>query len=82
MGLVQELVEGEEPCQEPARSNMSNDATRKKPGRPPTLEGTPRTYAVRLPENLVKSFERFVQVEGIARSEALRRLIAEGLKAK
>jgi predicted transcriptional regulator len=61
---------------------MSNNATRKRRGRPPTLEGTPGTYTVRLPENLVQSLERFAEREELSRSEVIRVAVADYLKRK
>jgi predicted transcriptional regulator len=61
---------------------MSDNATRKRRGRPPTLEGTPGTYTVRLPENLVQALERFAESEKLSRSDVIRMAIADYLKRK
>jgi hypothetical protein len=61
---------------------MSNNATRKIRGRPPTLEGTPATYTVRLPEKMVRALESFAQDKKLSRSEALRLAVADYLRRK
>jgi len=60
---------------------MSNNATRKRRGRPPTT-GTHPTFTVRLPEDLVTAIERFADAEKLSRSEAIRRLVELGLTVK
>jgi hypothetical protein len=61
---------------------MSNNATRKKRGRPPTLEGTPSTYTVRLPEKIVMALESFADDGKLSRSEAIRAALTHHLRRK
>jgi len=58
----------------------SISVVRKKRGRPAT--GTDPLLTVRAPTILIEAIDAWATKEGIARSEAVRRLIEVGLKAK
>jgi predicted transcriptional regulator len=60
---------------------MSNNATRKRRGRPPTT-GTHPTFTVRLAEDLVTALARFAEAEELTRSEVIRAAVADYLKRK
>jgi hypothetical protein len=53
---------------------------RKKPGRPAT--GTDPLYGVRIPEELMDQIEEWAAKNSATRSDAIRRLVEIGLKAK
>lgn len=53
---------------------------RKKAGRPAT--GTEPLYGVRIADALMKQIMDWAKAEGASRSEAIRRLVEIGLKAK
>jgi hypothetical protein len=53
---------------------------RKKAGRPAT--GTEPLYGVRIPDALMKQIMDWAEAESATRSEAIRRLVELGLKAK
>jgi hypothetical protein len=53
---------------------------RKKPGRPAT--GTEPLYGVRVSDPLMKQIMDWAEAQGATRSEAIRRLVELGLKAK
>jgi hypothetical protein len=53
---------------------------RKKPGRPAT--GTEPLYGVRIGNHLMAEIKRWAEANSVSRSEAIRRLVALGLKVK
>jgi Ribbon-helix-helix protein, copG family len=53
---------------------------RKKPGRPAT--GTEPLYGIRMGDQLMAEIERWAEANSVSRSEAIRRLVEIGLKAK
>lgn len=53
---------------------------RKKPGRPAT--GTEPLYGVRIADDLMNQIMDWAKAHGASRSEAIRRLVELGLKAK
>jgi metal-responsive CopG/Arc/MetJ family transcriptional regulator len=59
---------------------MSISVTPKKRGRPAT--GRDPHLSLRLPEELLQAVEHHAEAVGETRSEAIRRLIEAGLKAK
>ena len=61
---------------------MSNliSVKRKKPGRPAT--GTEPLYGVRISDDLMGRIEKWAAENTASRSEAIRRLVELGLKAK
>jgi hypothetical protein len=48
----------------------------------PKAGGTAQVSAVRFPEDMAKAIEQWAEDQGIGRSEAIRRLVELGLKAK
>lgn len=48
----------------------------------PKAGGTAPVSAVRFPENLTAAIDKWGEAHGIGRSEAIRRLVELGLKAK
>lgn len=61
---------------------MSKPSQTKKMGRPPKEEGAAVVVPARLPPALVTALDAWASAAGITRSEAMRRLIEAGLKAK
>jgi hypothetical protein len=59
----------------------SNIVKQKGPGRPPTIAGE-RFVGIRLPRKTVDHIDRWAAASEVSRSEAIRRLIELGLKAK
>jgi hypothetical protein len=60
--------------------SKSISVKRKKPGRPAT--GTEPLYGVRIADELMGRIEKWAKDNSASRSEAIRRLVELGLKAK
>ena len=60
--------------------SKSISVKRKKPGRPAT--GTAPLYGVRISDDLMDRIEKWAAENTASRSEAIRRLVELGLKAK
>jgi hypothetical protein len=60
--------------------SKSISVKRKKAGRPPT--GTDPLYGVRISDDLIARIQKWAKKNSTTRSEAIRRLVELGLKAK
>lgn len=61
---------------------MTKEEIKRGRGRPPKPEGPDPSVLLKFPRPLLKTLDAYAKREAITRSEAVRRLIELGLKAK